>query len=91
MTDFDITRLCAEAMFDTLEWEQRLFDYNPLHDDAQAMSLVRKFQLSVYWIPDSEGGWSAAWDFDFHVYADNSDINRAICECVAKMQKELTK
>ena len=99
MTDLEITRLCAQAMgYDFVASEKHVrtratgsllpYDryYDPLHDDAQAMALVKKFQLSVYWIADSEGGWSAAWDFGPHVYADNSDINRAICECVAKMQ-----
>lgn len=60
--------------------------WNPLHDDAQAMALVKKLGL---WIDrDSE---SLVWgvqgsnpDEDFGTY--NIDLNRAIVECVARMQ-----
>ena len=87
MSELEITKLCAEAMFDSLEWEQRLFDYNPLHDDAQAMALVKKMQLFI--MPEHEGlAWHVS-DKDDHVkYAVGSDsLNRAICECVANMQR----
>ena len=61
--------------------------YDPLRDDAQAMALVKKFELEIIPPPlravhkwrvvtvraDTESG-----------SADN--LNRAICECVAKMQ-----
>ena len=92
MDDLTITRLCAEAMGFNVQSLSNLlgaqcaamgvlkhdFLFNPLHDDAQAMSLVKKFGIFT----DKRG---CIW----HVgepYADNADLNRAICECVAKMQ-----
>ena len=63
--------------------------YHPLHDDAQAMALVKNFQLSVGY----NEGWAARRDDwkglvagSFH----SPDLNRAICECVAKMQNAKT-
>ena len=56
MTDLEITRLCAEAM--GLGWQDDRTDggitaqegtynykYDPLHDDAQAMALVKKMRF----------------------------------------------
>lgn len=60
--------------------------YNPLINDAQCFALVKKFQLTIYWIPDAEGGWSVRNEYGKE-YADNVDLNRAVCECVAQMRK----
>ena len=93
MTDLEITKKCAEAIgWELFEengelWEKAgLIIYDPLHDDAQAMALVKKFHLSIIngtsfkkhiWLVDGKtGGWSDA------------DLNRAICEAVAKMVKK---
>ena len=103
MDDLEITRACAEAMGIALTELDGLFTYphpkmaktitptfrvtyDPLHDDAQAMALVKKFEIM----------WSSAWSaYTFlncdedgtpeYSYSDN--LNRAICECAAKMQK----
>lgn len=61
--------------------------YDPLHEDEQAMALVKKFQLQI------QPPWARAnrdWrvgDKD-NVLSDphSPDLNRAIVECVAKMQ-----
>ena len=56
--------------------------YSPLHDDGQAMVLVKRFRISI-------GGLSQCWKvFSMTpvVDADGIDLNRAICECVAKLQ-----
>ena len=62
--------------------------YDPLHDDAQAMALVKKFKLDI------DYGQGVEWhvsdqhsDSEYEGYhsAMNPDLNRAICECVAKM------
>ena len=97
MDDLTLTRLCAEAMgyrldrdggysrlcqgagMDEPDWFE--FIYNPLHDDAQAMALVKKFQLSItvgdkWWATPPEGQ-----------DASSDDLNRAIVESVAKMRK----
>ena len=96
MDDLEITRACAAAMGYKLlgisQGRQVVYAhdseelYDPLHDDAQAMALVKKFEIM----------WSSAWSaYTFlncdedgtpeYSYSDN--LNRAICECAAKMQK----
>lgn len=68
------------------------YRYNPLCNDAQAMELVRKFQLCIS--SHSDGAiWLAHFPFsrigDFvghHAEAD--DLNYAACECVAKMEQK---
>lgn len=57
--------------------------YDHLHDDAQCMALVKKFRLSI-------GTDAAQWylvlpDWPYKE-TNHADLNRAICECVAKMQ-----
>lgn len=60
--------------------------YSPLHDDAQAMALVKRFRLSPC-APDEEGGtWEVVLCDDVNIRGFNADLNRAIMECVAKMQ-----
>lgn len=66
------------------------FLYNPLHDDAQAMALVKRFEVElIRW--DENAGWVAQCfnsTIRFHSRAwHESDLNRAIVECVAKMQQ----
>ena len=60
--------------------------YRPLHDDAQCMALVKKFGLAI--LNDDDDSWwvGLALDSPDTEYAEASDLNRAICECVAKMQ-----
>ena len=101
MTDLEITKLCAEAMdvlveeeywagigakvLVTSEWDENYqcrCRYDPLHNDDQAMALVKKFTLQV-WMPVN-GVWEAIWPH--HAKARSESINRAIVECVAKMQ-----
>lgn len=60
--------------------------YDPLHDDAQAMALVKRFPIQIEGYPD-----------DRHVCLFDSgsvfttmnvkDLNRAVVECVARMWK----
>ena len=105
MTDLEITRLCAEAMGLNFKGDEygQVFSmtgadsltclYDPLHDDAQAMALLRH----MIEINDNE-----RWEISNHVvYYQHRDfnytqlggfyksehLNRAIVECVAKMQK----
>jgi hypothetical protein len=60
-------------------------DYDPLHDDAQAMALVKRFELTV-----EPGTWKCKWGVYSTEYdpgfGDSDDLNRAIVECVAKTQ-----
>ena len=67
------------------------FDYDPLHDDAQAMALVKKFHLHIgyndinksWYVAETLAWWKAFLDKSVF----NTDLNRAIVECVAKMQQ----
>jgi seryl-tRNA synthetase len=67
--------------------------YNPLHDDAQAMALVKRFALQIVPHIDYENG-SIEWTAEvegrrFCTYSDGgANLNRAIVECVAKMQSK---
>jgi hypothetical protein len=95
MSDLEITQKCAEAMGDAMAQSGDLrtalyrfncWEYDPLHNDAQAMALVKKFKLELtcglhdVWIASNRG----TYDYES---GNNADLNRAICECVAKMVK----
>ena len=58
--------------------------YDPLHDDEQAMALLKKFRPSIE--PLEDGSWFA--DMFGGEYAEATDLNRAIVECAAKMQAD---
>lgn len=68
--------------------------YDPLHDDAQAMALVKRFALHPETPMNNDGLWTVeAYQWrgtTLHVVScsENADLNRAIVECVAKMQQE---
>ena len=80
MTDLEMTRLCAEAM---PEWHPDSAD--PLHDDAQAMALVKKFHLYIDGLLTHD--WTVALTRGAFSYeALHKDLNRAIVEVIAKMQ-----
>ncbi len=67
-------------------------DYDPLTNDAQAMELVRKFNLFIE-APDTPVSrmWHAfCWLDPAHeknVYSASESLNHAICVCVANMQQ----
>jgi len=97
VTDLEITKACADAVGLPYRIEPETEDgegemlwspmgpYNPLHDDAQAMALVKEFMLRIsppsvdddIWVVDE-------WN---NCTAQSNDLNRAICECVAKMRE----
>lgn len=101
MSDLEITKLCAEAMsYSTLysNWnvDNGLYlrdvscheeFWNPLHNDAQAMALVKKFRIGI---AGNIEGVSIRWFTGIvdEASGESINLNRAICECVAKMQKE---
>ena len=100
MTDLELTKLAAEAMginaqenddgaVRYLESGIQYRKYDPLHDDAQAMALVKRFCMTID-RPDDDGDWGATvWrSEDDPVCACRKDLNRAIVECVAKMRRD---
>jgi hypothetical protein len=70
--------------------------YNPLHDDAQALALVKKFDLCVEYeayVNERHDGWIDDWRVRNHVMerkiiGRNPNLNRAIVEAVATLQQE---
>ena len=94
MTDAEITRKCAEAMGlsdirPMCHVCDAMIQYEPLHDDAQAMALVKKLNLNIiksddeWWVHESPHICDYYDATDYGVY--DKDLCRAICECVAKM------
>jgi hypothetical protein len=95
VTDLEITILCAKAMGldfdydDTDVWfgtdpDSTQCAYYPLKNDAQTMALVKKFVLVIR---NTTVGWYVESVLDgIGDGVRHNDLNRAICECVAKMQ-----
>jgi hypothetical protein len=94
MTDIEITRWTAEAMglhgSEKTGWPIGNTPWNPLHDKAQAMALVESFELTVIWSWSHQCGvyCKPKDDKPIPVGCPHTDLLRAICECVAKMQAE---
>ena len=65
------------------------FRYDPLHDDAQAMALVKKFRPIIGTALEPTL-WHIGFPFTPY-WVDNENLNRAIVECLAKMQLEKQK
>lgn len=99
MDDLTITRLCAEAMGWRPAGERKDFDsvkaipveqfpgaphyqYAPLRDDAAAMALVKKLHIAISILRG--GGWMSHCE-QMRGWIENVDLNRAICECCAKV------
>lgn len=97
MTDLEMTKLCAEAIgmdWDAYQKRMAAIDgkwlhgyetprYDPLVRDEQAMALVKRFNLDIgkralSWFCTPVGITKMVW---------NENLNRAIVECVATMQK----
>ena len=96
MSELELTKRCAEAMGLTIESKQlpdaslqcmdghRRVWYWPLTDDAQAMALVKKFLLGITPPQVAHGTWAVSGDCGGSV---GYSLNRAIVECVAKLQQ----
>ena len=65
------------------------FVYDPLHDKAQAFELVERLHLQIGKTLRTDGDPHGKWFVSRTDKVDgvNSDLSRAIVECVAKMQK----
>ena len=105
MNDPEIIKRCAEAMGISIcqetsgpsngKWfrcdDYDFYDeYDPLHNDAQAMALVKKFNLHP--LPDGSGEWKVQGLTGKHqelsISSDwHADLNCAVCECVVRMQE----
>jgi len=66
-------------------------EYDPLHDDAQAMALVKKFRLDIAFLFSPEptkGRWAVRGTPDGWEISRQRDLNHAIVECVARIQED---
>lgn len=99
VTDLEIVRLCAEAMgleplavygMDVvIGATPNRYVFRPLHDDGQAMALLYwlSFECEII-VSSGEFHCNSEEHKMEEIYGitSNADLNRAICECVAKMQ-----
>jgi len=100
MTNLEITRACAEAMGlerlavngaeVVIGMTPNRYVYRPLHDDAQAMALVKRFGLVCDPQHDgqdfaSDPGWEVSHPSTGDELFISPDLNCAICLCVLKM------
>lgn len=96
MSDLELTKLCGQAMGYTLVGTNNLYiysqvwgdKYDPLNDDAQAMALVKTFQLLIELDPNEQGFRvrKPATESAFRLQGNfHGALNRAIVECVAAM------
>lgn len=64
--------------------------YDPLHNDEQAMALLKSFQMDVKrylpMVKGEPGAWEVTCTIDGWDTTRNESLNRAIVECVAKCQ-----
>lgn len=107
MTDLELTMACAWAMGHDIEllmegtpqahWYSTGSgpgEYDPLHDNAQAMALVKRFTLQLEYL---EPDWNVYWRADWvesdgggapkSVVTEDTNLNRAICLTIAQMQR----
>jgi hypothetical protein len=104
MTTNEIIKACAEYIGLIIEdhdgtlyfrsWELKWEDYNPLDNDSQAMTLVKRLELciqppNIHNTLDFAGyypsGWHV-WLFGAPVAAGvSNNLNHAICECVVNL------
>ena len=87
MTDLEMTKLCAEAMeFVPPQRSVAGLPWNPLVHDAQAMALVKKFKLRIGQPHPETEKWFVWARRSSRFRASSESLNRAIVECVAKIQ-----
>ena len=98
MTDFEMIKKCALKMgIEIAEENGRIQaisyfrerrsmpnydDYDPLTNDAQAMAMVKRFEMQI--ITGYSNGWIVSVNRGRND-AQNENLNRAIVECVAKL------
>lgn len=107
MDDLTMTRLVADAMgyqcavsaHDVTGEIVSVFGgpvfgkYDPLHDDAQCMALVKRFKVDCVWASETGNCFAQCGDEgQFNCEDAGLDLNRAIVTCVARLtQKESRK
>lgn len=101
MTALEIVKLCAEAMGYTILGASSNYGvlirhthaeiFNPLTNNAQAFDLLKKHCVIVHTYTSGKhrGKWRATvLATTISTEATGTDLNRVICEAVAKMQKK---
>jgi hypothetical protein len=83
----------AEPRFLTKQFFEWVLRYDPLKNDEQAMALVKKFGLEIEQIGSDEKCWVVSATGEYleeqerweTFESESENLNRAICECVAKL------
>ena len=89
--DFDVVKAIQVEQFPHAPYYQ----YAPLKDGSSALALVKKFRINLNygwdkWHAYGWDRWHASHGYG-NSFGESRDLNHAICECVAKMQKAKTK
>lgn len=100
MTDLELIKKCADRMgikvlLNTHPHEHWRFrspsgwtiEYDPLTNDAQALNMVKKFDLNILKLSDGRVKVFVIPDGGEVCKSVSQDLNSAICECVAKLEK----
>jgi hypothetical protein len=95
MSDVELIKKCAYKMGGDVSQTGstiRLYGaaYDPLHNDAQAMALVKKFELVLFRVhhpetPDIRRWQARPYQNQNTPTISSADLNRAIVECVANL------
>lgn len=100
MSDKEIIVACAEAMeYSVVKGDGRykngiaiatkdgepITNYDPLAHDEQALALVKECKFLIMYETTSPMGWLAILG---NVESRDKNLNRAICECIAKKRKQ---
>lgn len=69
----------------------RIAAYDPLHDDAQAMALVKRFGVTIIPVWDAHDGTVSYWRTTItnDSYSESFNLKRAICKCVAEQSEKV--
>lgn len=96
MDDLTINRLCAEAVgWSPIgpEWNSYGLDlhYDPLHNDAQAFALVKRFDMVIEREKDNSFGITLFGNerkggHPTYIVRNEPNLNRAVCTAVATLQ-----
>jgi hypothetical protein len=86
----EVDGIPGHVLYSISEYATATQHYDPLHDDAQAMALVKKLEICC-WKQTPKVVWQAWSDTGLvnrQRSTEHKDLNLAICECVAKMQRD---
>jgi len=82
MTDEEILRRLAEILENS---NLRFWPVDPLHNDAQCLALVKKYEISLSF--DGLKWWADSGDLEPAWWGTDSSLNRAVCLAIIEAHK----